>query len=395
MKNLLRTLCSGLCICLALTCRAPAAEPLVEQSDLFVSNAEGYHTFRIPTMVVSTRGTVLAFCEGRKESRHDFGEIHLMLKRSTDGGKTWGELQLVHNETGADKKVTCGNPCPVVDEETGTIHLLFCRNNDRVFVISSNDDGATWSGLREITGDVKDNGWGWYGTGPGHGIQLKQGPKAGRLLVPSHHMQEGPDKGYHSHMIYSDNHGKTWSRGDSVPLSKAATRDAQGEFYAGGECGVVEVGPNEVYLNTRCGTYAMKHDRRKYCRSRDSGLTWGSLQDDEALIAPSCHAGIVGDAKRGVIIFSNPANGPIPDWDLGRIRMTVRASFDGGRTWPASQVLHAGASSYSDLAVTKDGAILCLYEGGREHRREWLRLARFQLEWLDAGRKPNAESDAQ
>jgi sialidase-1 len=95
------------------------------------------------------------------------------------------------------------------------------------------------------------------------------------------------------------------------------------------------------------------------------------------------------------VLFSNPANGPIPDWDHGRIRMTVRASFDGGRSWPARQVLHAGASSYSDLAVVRDGTILCLYEGGRVHRREWLRLARFDLQWLDAGRKPTGDSDAQ
>jgi len=395
MLNLLRKLCTCPCICLVLSCWAWAAEPLVEQSNLFVSGSEGYHTFRIPAMVISTRGTVLAFCEGRKESRQDFGNIHLVLKRSSDGGKTWGKLQLVHNEIDTNEKVTCGNPCPVVDEETGTIHVVFCRNNDRIFVISSNDDGVTWNGLRELTGTIKDNGWGWYATGPGHGIQLKQGPEAGRLLFPSHYeVKEGPVQGFFAHMIYSDDHGKTWSRGDSVPLAKDAKPDPMGQYHAGSECVVVEVGPNEVYLNTRSGSVAMKHDRRKYCHSSDGGLTWGPLQDDEALIAPNCHAAIVGDAERGVILFSNPANRPIPDWDLGRIRMTVRASFDGGRTWPASQMLHAGASSYSELAVTKDGTILCLYEGGREHRREWIRLARFQLEWLDAGRLPNAESDA-
>ena len=380
---------------LMLSACATGAQPLVEQSDLFVSGTEGYHTFRIPSLVVSQRGTVLAFCEGRKESRQDFGNIHLMLKRSTDGGRTWGPLQLVYKEEGTGEKVTCGNPCPVVDEHTGTVHLLFCRNNQRVFVSSSDDDGSTWSEPAEISAAVRKPGWGVVATGPGHGIQLQQGPAAGRLLIPSYHKKLAPQPGLHAHMIYSDDHGKTWQLGGIVPLGQGATKDANGEYYAGGECAVAEVGPGEVYLNTRCGTYAMKHDRRQVCRSSDGGLSWEPLQDDEALVAPCCHAGLVADAGRNLVLFSNPANGPIPDWDHGRIRMTVRASFDGGRSWPARQMLHAGASSYSDLAVVRDGTILCLYEGGRVHRREWLRLARFDLQWLDAGRKPTGDSDAQ
>jgi len=387
--------------CLLLACWSTAtaqpfmAQPLIEQSNLFVSGTEGYHTFRIPVLVVSQKGTVLAFCEGRKENRQDIGNIHLMLKRSTDGGRTWGPLQLVYKEEGTGEKVTCGNPCPVVDADTGRIHLVFCRNYQRVFVSTSDDDGITWSNPREITAAVRRPGWGAYATGPGHGIQLKQGPDAGRLLVPCHHKKLEPQKGFRSHMIYSDDHGKTWELGQSVPLAKDATSDAKGEFYGGGECAVVEVGPGEIYLNTRCGTYAMKHDRRKVSRSSDGGVSWEPLEADQALIAPSCHGALAGDPKRNLVIFSNPANGPIPDWDHGRIQMTVRASFDGGRSWPSRQMLHAGASSYSDLAVTDDGTILCLYEGGREHRREWLRLARFQLQWLDAGRKPIGESDAE
>ena len=372
------------------TC-ATAAQPLVEQSDLYVSGTEGYHTFRIPSLVVSTRSTVLAFCEGRKESRSDTGNIHLMLKRSTDGGRTWGPLQIVYKEDDGPEKVTCGNPCPVADEQTGEIHLVFCRNYERVFVTSSTDDGITWTQPTEISSTVRSEGWGACATGPGHGIQLRQGPDTGWLLVPSHHMKLAPQKGFRAHMIYSDDHGKTWQLGESVPLREDATPDADGQYYAGGECAVVEVGPGEVYLNTRCGTYAMQHDRRKFSRSRDGGVTWEPVRDDETLIAPSCHAGLVGDPQRNLVLFSNPANGPIPDWDLGRVRMTVRASFDGGRTWPSWQMLHAGPASYSDLAVVRDGTILCLYEGGREHRREWMRLARFKLEWLDAGRKPIGE----
>jgi len=146
------------------TC-ATAAQPLVEQSDLYVSGTEGYHTFRIPSLVVSTRSTVLAFCEGRKESRSDTGNIHLMLKRSTDGGRTWGPLQIVYKEDDGPEKVTCGNPCPVVDEQTGEIHLAFCRNYERVFVTSSTDDGITWTQPTEISSTVRSEGWGACATG--------------------------------------------------------------------------------------------------------------------------------------------------------------------------------------------------------------------------------------
>jgi sialidase-1 len=387
---------NALSVVLLLSVCQAAAEPLVEQSDLFVSGTKGYHTFRIPSLVVSRHGTVLAFCEGRKESRHDFGNIHLMLKRSTDGGRTWGPLQLVYKEDVIDGEgVTCGNPCPVVDLDIGTIHLLYSRNNDRVFVMSSDDDGISWGQPTEITSTTKKPGWGWYATGPGHGIQLKKGPNAGRLLVPCNHHEKGPRPGMRSHLIYSEDHGATWKLGESVPLAADAKPDKKGEYFAGNECAVVETGPDEIYLNTRCGSYAMKHNRRQVTRSRDGGMTWEPLSDDPQLVEPCCHAGLVGDPDRNLILFANPANGPIPDWDHGRIRMTVRVSYDGARTWAARQMLHEGASSYAALAVVEDGTILCLYEGGRDHRREWMRLARFQLSWLDAGRKPTGPTDAE
>ena len=164
-----------------------------EQTDLFVSGSGGYHTYRIPALVVTSRGTVLALCEGRKHSRADYGEIDLVLRRSLDGGKTWGDLQVVVSESA----MTCGNPCPVVDSATGTIWLPFCKNladggqqlimagkaPRTVWVTKSVDDGATWTEPEEITDDVKDPAWTWYGTGPCHGIQLA----SGRLALPCHY----------------------------------------------------------------------------------------------------------------------------------------------------------------------------------------------------------------
>src|SRR5262249_46138769 len=113
------------------------------ETDVFTSGAGGYHTYRIPSLLGTRDGTLLALCEGRKAGASDDGDIDLVLRRSTDGGRTWGDLELVHEE-GGTRPVTIGNPCPVVDRSTGTIWLAFCRNNSDVFVTASSDDGRTW-----------------------------------------------------------------------------------------------------------------------------------------------------------------------------------------------------------------------------------------------------------
>ena len=119
-------------------------EKAVQQVDIFQGGTECYHTYRIPAIVLSSKNTLLAFCEGRKTSDNDAGDVDLMLRRSSDGGKTWRPMQLVY-EKGGSAEVTIGNPCPVVDRTTGTIWLPFCRNNDRVFITKSKDDDLTWS----------------------------------------------------------------------------------------------------------------------------------------------------------------------------------------------------------------------------------------------------------
>ena len=159
------------------------------QHDLFVAGEDGYHTYRIPALITSKKGTLLAFCEGRKSGRGDSGNIDLLLRRSTDGGKTWSPQQTVWD----DGKNTCGNPCPVVDQQTGVIWLLLTWNRGddderqiiaqtskdsrRVFATASEDDGRTWLPPREITQDVKRKDWTWYATGPGNGIQLARLPQ--------------------------------------------------------------------------------------------------------------------------------------------------------------------------------------------------------------------------
>src|SRR5262249_37080255 len=197
-----------------------AGTPALEQADVFVSGKDGYHTFRIPTVIVTPKGVVLAFCEGRKNSRSDTGDIDLVLKRSLDGGATWQKLQVVVDD-GPD---TVGNPCPVVERATGTVWLTLTKNlgheNEKlirdgkskvgrtVWVLKSTDDGATWSRPVEITASVRDPQWTWYATGPGCGIQLR----SGRLVIPCDHTTRD-SRLMRSHVIYSDDRGVTWKLG--------------------------------------------------------------------------------------------------------------------------------------------------------------------------------------
>jgi sialidase-1 len=336
------------------------AEPrtsVLTQNDIFVSGQDGYHTFRIPALVTSKSGVLLAFCEGRKNSSSDAGDIDLVLKRSADNGETWGKMQLVWD----DGPSTIGNPCAVVDRDTGTVWLAFTRNNDGVFVMKSTDEGATWADPLEITGNVKLPDWTWYATGPGHGIQLK----SGRLLIPCDHRIRGlPRPDSLAHVLYSDDHGATWKLGGS--LSKKTN-----------ECEAVETIDGSVYLNVRS-----KHgkNRRIYAWSKDGGKSWSEVDFDDTLISPQCQASIVRytDASRhdkNRVLFSNPAA-------TSRTRMTVRISHDECKTWNAGRVLHEGPSAYSNLCIAPDMTICCLYERGDKHAYERITFARFNLQWL-------------
>lgn len=350
--------------------RSAVSEPVQAQPlpvGVFQSGKEGYHTFRIPALLVTPKGTLLACCEGRKTSRSDHGDVDLVLKRSADGGKTWGPLELIHEE-GDTAKITIGNPCPVVDESTGVIWLPFTRDNRDVFVTHSRDEGKTWATPVKITADVKKPGWDWYATGPGVGIQLRKGPHKGQLVIPCDHKvsSEKGTSGYHSHVIYSDDHGKSWKLGGIA-----------GHFT--NECQVVELDDGTLLLNMR--NYQGQGDgdktkgkRRAVTRSRDGGTTWSDVEYDDVLIEPICQASLHShvDARgKRVLLFSNPAT------QTRRRQMTVRLSRDEGKTWPVNKLIDEGSAAYSCLATLPDGRIGLLYERG-----EHIAFVAFTLEWL-------------
>ena len=370
-----------LTICLLLV-ESAAAAPLTQKA-LFVQGRGGYNNYRIPALLTTQEGTLLAFCEGREGG--DSSDIDLLMRRSEDGGQTWSPRQVVWDQG----RNVCGNPCPVQDRDTGVIWLLLTWNDStdsgrklhngtskdtrRVYVCSSEDDGRTWSKPIEITATTKKKDWWWYATGPGVGIQLRQGPHKGRLVIPCDHTSKN---GFASHVIYSDDHGKSWQLGGLV---------------SGGcnECQVVELADGMLMLNMRIQENGQ--GKRGIATSTDSGRTWSELRLDPVLVEPVCQASflrytLASSDSRNRLLFSNPASAPPPGQSRAdRVKMTVRLSYDEGKTWPVSRLLHDGPSAYSCLAVLPDGDIGCLYEGGKTRYGEIV-FARFSLEWLTDGK---------
>lgn len=324
-----------------------AKPPAATTTTVFKSGTEGYHTFRIPAIVTTNDGELLAICEGRKTSRSDHGDVDLVMKRSGDNGQTWSPLSLIYEE-GAEAAITIGNPCPIVDRLTNTIWLPFTRDNDDVLLTSSRDGGKTWSAPRVITASVKRDDWTWYATGPGNGIQLERGPSKGRLVIPcDHRVNNIADRrrATRSHIIYSDDHGETWQIGGIT------------EFEMN-ECAVAELSDGRLMLNMRSNR---GKGRRGVTISHDGGASWSECLDDAALIEPVCQASLLRyswDDASGTsrLLFSNPAS------TTARDHMTLRISTDEGKTWPVAIEIYAGSAAYSSLTRLRDAGVGVLYE---------------------------------
>lgn len=341
-----------------------AASGGVSQTPVYISGEGGYDTYRIPAVVVTRTDTVLAFCEGRTSGPGDSGNIDIVLRRSYDHGASWGPMDVVVD----DGNDTCGNPAPVVDRDTGTVVLVLTKNRGSdsegkilrgqapprtVWVTRSNDDGVSWSEPEEITPSVRRDGWRWYATGPGHGIQLRDG----RIVIPCNHSYTDDTATWRSHIIYSDDGGVTWQIGG---IHDGHTNEST----------VAELADGTLYQNMR---HYRKTNRRAYAFSMDRGETWSPVQEDPNLVEPVCQASTLSvPGEPFAVLFSNPAS-------TSRERLTVKASFDGCQTWPASLMLHEGPSAYSDLVELNDGHIGCLYERGEEGPYEEIAFARFGM----------------
>lgn len=342
---------------------------------LYRAGEEGYACFRIPSIITTNKGTLLAFAEARRTNCGDAGDIDLVVKRSEDGGKSWSAMQMVWN----DSSNTCGNPAPVVDQKTGKIVLLSTwnlgtdhekeiiagtsANTRRVFFLTSNDDGLTWTAPVEITNVVKKPNWSWYATGPGRGIQITKGKHKGRLVIPSNHITADSKQNY-SHAIYSDDAGNSWNLGGITPQDSV------------NESTVVEIAKGKLMLNMR---NASKKRVRQTAISRDGGESWSNIKADTALIEPVCEGNLLKYSyagKKPAILFSNPAS------QTSRTQMTIRVSYNDGRSWKAKKLLYAGPSAYSCLTVLPNGNIGCFYEAGLQKPYEGIVYEEIRIEEL-------------
>ncbi|MFV0132709.1 exo-alpha-sialidase [Streptomyces sp. HMX87] len=364
------------------------------QQVLFKADRDpGYACFRIPAIVRTTKGTLLAFAEGRVLNCGDAADIDIVLKRSTDGGRTWGPLRVV-NDGGGD---THGNPAPVVDRATGRVLLAETYNTGRTdsgncavpcdrtpHLQYSDDDGLTWSEPRDLSAEILPPDWNsWYATGPVHGIQLTRGAHAGRLVfgVNAETFDGTRITANHAALVVSDDGGDTWRIGatDSRPVAADGTHRQK---------------PSEVTLTERADGSLLVSGReengtdlghRSQAVSRDGGETFAApfraLPD---FYTPQVQGALLRLGDR--LLLSAPAD---PD---RRRTMAVRSSHDGGATWDSvdrGTIVTRDWSGYSDMVAVDGSTVGLLYEAGAVDARDEIRFARFTEGWLRPRRGPD------
>ncbi|MBM3860656.1 MAG: exo-alpha-sialidase [Verrucomicrobia bacterium] len=345
-----------------------------QRVDVFVSGQEGFHTFRIPSVIVTKGGAVLAFAEGRR-SREDQSENKIVLKRSADNGTTWSSIQVIADAG----QGSLNNPCAVVEQTSGQVFLMYQsyppgqrEGNVRCWVTSSNNDGKTWSPPQDVTSSCKAPAeTAAVASGPGIGIQLVNGSRAGRLIMP---FNEGPRGMKNVYAVFSDDQGKTWQTGKRAPGAHVVNSKGNTTSLVA-EVQMVELSDGAVMLNSRSwGGRRL----RKTAVSRDAGVTWSPVGEDEHLRDPRCMASVLRYSfDKNILLYSGPDSSD-------RRNGAVRASHDDGKTWPVKKVLEPGKFAYSCLTRLPDGQIGCLYETGATDAYERLVFAIVSIEWLAA-----------
>jgi sialidase-1 len=333
-----------------------AANIQLTHVDVFVSGAEGYHTFRIPSVARTADGTLHAFAEGRLTNRSDPGGTHidLVYKRSTDGGKKWSALVVLdrHPATDLDNletdRTAAANAVALVDRANDRLWLFDTRLVDRnlgsfeAWALYSDDSGLTWSPPKRIrvpqyeipgSSDIYPN--------LGSGIQMK----SGRLVVPATRRTPGKTRSF---ALYSDDHGAQWHAGEVV---EAAVNEAQ----------IVELSNGQLLMSVRPNS----GDRRVVALSSDGGEHWTkptplfpSTRVAEAIERYTLEG--ENDALRNRLLHTIPEGGPLG----ARSNLHVRISYDEGCSFSNSRQIYAGYAAYSDLVHIDSDEVGILWERG-------------------------------
>lgn len=332
---------------------------------IFTSGENGYTFFRIPTVIALPGSRVLAFAEGRRNSLSDSGIIDIVARISEDGGRSFGPIKVVINGVSG----TAGNQCPVYDEETGKLLLLFNRNNAdgpehlilqgkaprTVHITESSDLGETWAEEREITHQTKKPLWTWHAMGPCHAVQLP----SGRIVVSCNHAvlneEEGKSGPYRSHTLYSDDHGANWQIGEDVHENT-------------NECALALRKDGSILINMR--TFGDLIGCRALAVSENGGESFGQFRLEKNLPDPCCQGSMLTVEKDGeeIILCSNSSS------STERVNMSIHESRDGGKTWEKGCLVSDRCTAYSDMAAPAAGQIGIVYEAGEKmpyEKIEW------------------------
>ena len=344
-----------------------------------------YHDFdgfgvHLPGLIVTTQGTAIAVCQKRHGSMGDGGnQVDILMSRSEDGGSTWQRQEVIFEEAGAYTYLG-----PIFEDcTTGAVFVAFwkmpadilddlgyfseyAKGGGGFYLLKSTDQGRSWSAPLYVSPKPNAEGWGGWPNNCVHGIQLVFGPRKGRLVIPAFLYKVGEPgqvPGVRGGLLYSDDGGQSWSAGAVLPEGSD-------------EVSLVETAAGGIYVSYRKNTLAT--GKRHFARSIDYGETFSEHGQHEEVPDANLHAGLIryrGGEEVGddILLFSNPS--PAKD-------MTIRMSRDEGRSWDISRRVERALSRYSDLAVTADGTILCLYTNGVVRDREKISVARFNLEWL-------------
>jgi len=400
-----------LMICLSGNSQDKSVSGTFKQQRLFEAGTNGYFTYRIASLVATKNDVLLAFCAARKGQGGDWDPIDIVMRRSSDLGKTWEPLKVIAH---FDDQWPTDNATPIVDYQTGSVHLLYGHNIDRCFYIRSDDDGKTFTDQREITSVLEGfrDQYKWVVTvpGPGHGIQMSNG----RLVLPFW-MSDGSSKEFGPKLrghrpsivvsVYSDDHGKTWERGEVVAWNDSV-------IVVPNETSCIQLADGRVMFNMR--NESMNY-RRLISYSENGATNWTHPEFADAFFEPICYASMVRYSikpyqSQNRILFCNPDSrnitmniwkGATPYSAASRARknLSIRMSYDEGVTWPVKKVLDPDIAGYSDLAVTSDGMIHCFYEGGRisgakgHTTNSHMSVMHFNLEWLTDGKDKLIKKD--